>query len=142
MKGLLGRKLGMTQIFNERGESEPVTVIEAGPCYVTQIRSVENDGYASIQLGFDTPKKATKLTRGERGHLGLLKTDEKHAKRRTLPAEVPALKHLRELRAKPAEGYTEGQKSDGRDIWSRRARRYYRHVKGPRFRWRRQTPRL
>ena len=52
MKGLLGRKLGMTQIFNERGESEPVTVIEAGPCYVTQIRSVENDGYASIQTGF------------------------------------------------------------------------------------------
>lgn len=110
MKGLLGRKLGMTQIFNERGEREPVTVIEAGPCYVTQIRSVENDGYAAIQIGFDSPKKVTKLTRGERGHLGLLKADEKHAKRRTLAAEVPALKHLRELRAKPAEGYTEGQK--------------------------------
>ena len=110
MKGLLGRKLGMTQIFNERGEREPITVIEAGPCYVTQIRSVENEGYAAIQIGFDSPKKATRLTRGERGHLGLLKTDGKHAKRRVLAEEVPALKHLRELRANPAEGYTEGQK--------------------------------
>lgn len=110
MKGLLGRKLGMTQIFNERGEREPITVIEAGPCYVTQIRSVENEGYASIQIGFDSPKKATRLTRGERGHLGLLKTDDKHARRRTLAEGVPALKHLRELRANPAEGYTEGQK--------------------------------
>jgi large subunit ribosomal protein L3 len=110
MKGLLGRKLGMTQIFNESGESEPVTVIEAGPCYVTQIRSKDKEGYASIQIGFDSPKKATKLTRGERGHLGLLKADEKHPKRRTMASEVPALKHLRELRAKPDEGYAEGQK--------------------------------
>ncbi|MFN8596836.1 MAG: 50S ribosomal protein L3 [Anaerolineae bacterium] len=110
MKGLLGRKLGMTQIFNASGEIEPVTVIEAGPCYVTQIRSAEKEGYAAIQIGFETPKKATKLTRGERGHLGLLKTDDKHAKRRTLATEVPALKVLRELRAKPEEGYAEGQK--------------------------------
>ena len=61
MKGLLGRKLGMTQIFNERGEREPVTVIEAGPCYVTQIRSLENEGYAAIQIGFDSPKKVTQI---------------------------------------------------------------------------------
>lgn len=110
MKGLLGRKLGMTQIFNESGEIEPVTVIEAGPCYVTQIRSMENEGYAAIQIGFETPKKATRISRGERGHLGLLKADDKHAKRRTLATEVPALKVLRELRAKPDEGYAEGQK--------------------------------
>ncbi len=110
MKGLLGRKLGMTQVFNESGEVEPVTVIEAGPCYVTQIRSVDKEGYAAIQIGFDTPKKATKLSKGERGHLGLLKADEKHPKRRTLASEVPALKHLRELRVKLEEGYAEGQK--------------------------------
>ena len=110
MKGLIGRKLGMTQIFNERGETLPVTVIEAGPCYVTQVRTIEQDGYAAIQLGFETAKRANKLSRGERGHLGLLKTDDKHAKRKTLAAEVPAVKHLRELRAKPEEGYTEGQK--------------------------------
>jgi len=110
MKGLIGRKVGMTQIFNERGEVEPVTVIEAGPCYVTQIRSVDKEGYAAIQLGFESPKKATRLSKGERGHLGLLKVDEKHPKRKTLAAEVPALKVLRELRAKPDEGYAEGQK--------------------------------
>lgn len=110
MKGLLGRKLGMTQIFNERGEIEPVTVVKAGPCYVTQIRSMEKEGYAAIQIGFETPKKIAKLTRGELGHLGLLKADDKHARRRTLAAEVPALKVLRELRAKLEEGYAEGQK--------------------------------
>jgi len=110
MKGLIGRKVGMTQIFNERGEVEPVTVIEAGPCYVTQIRSVDKEGYAAIQLGFESPKRATRLSKGERGHLGLLKADEKHPKRKTLAAEVPALKVLRELRAKSDEGYTEGQK--------------------------------
>jgi large subunit ribosomal protein L3 len=110
MKGLLGRKLGMTQIFNESGESVPVTVIEAGPCYVTQIRSTDKEGYAAIQIGFETAKKLDKLSRGEQGHLGLVKTNAKHAKRKTLTAEVPAVKHLRELRAKPDEGYTEGQK--------------------------------
>ena len=55
-------------------------------------------------------RRSRKSDRGERGHLGLLKADEKHAKRKTLAAEVPAVKHLRELRAKPEEGYTEGQK--------------------------------
>ncbi len=109
MKGLIGRKLGMTQIFNERGEVEPVTVIEAGPCYVTQIRSKDKDGYAAIQIGFDSPKRATRLSQGERGHLGLLKPNDKHPKRKTLAAEVPALRVLRELRANPDEGYTEGQ---------------------------------
>jgi large subunit ribosomal protein L3 len=109
MKGLLGRKLGMTQIFNESGESVPVTVIEAGPCYVTQVRTAERDGYSAVQIGFDAAKKATRLTRGELGHLGLLKTDEKHPKRRTLSVEVPPVRHLSELPAKVDEGYTEGQ---------------------------------
>jgi large subunit ribosomal protein L3 len=110
MKGLLGRKLGMTQIFTEDGESVPVTVIEAGPCYVAQVRTLKKDGYAAVQLGFDVVKKATRLTRGERGHLGLLKADDKHPKRKSFESEVPALRHLREIRAKADEGYTEGQK--------------------------------
>lgn len=110
MKGLLGRKLGMTQIFTENGEAVPVTVIEAGPCYVTQVRTADVDGYSAIQLGFEPAKKAVKLSKAEQGHLGLLKTSEKHPKRKTLTAEVPPVKHLRELRANVDEGYTEGQK--------------------------------
>ena len=51
MKGILGRKLGMTQIFDDQGVAYPVTLIEAGPCYVTQIRLPERDGYAAVQLG-------------------------------------------------------------------------------------------
>src|SRR3974377_273370 len=110
MKGLIGRKCGMSQVFTESGEAVPVTVIEAGPCYVTQVRTVEHDGYSSIQIGFDPAKKATRLSQGERGHLGLLKTDDKHPKRKALEGEVPAVKTLRELRVKADEGYTAGQK--------------------------------
>jgi large subunit ribosomal protein L3 len=110
MKGLIGRKLGMTQVFTENGEAVPVTVIEAGPCYVTQVRTAEQDGYSAIQLGFEPAKKAARLSRAERGHLGLLKTDEKHPKRKSLVGEVPAVKNLRELRVKADEGYAEGQK--------------------------------
>lgn len=110
MKGLIGRKLGMTQVFTGNGEAVPVTVIEAGPCYVTQVRTAQKDGYSAIQLGFEPAKKANKLSKGERGHLGLLKVDEKHKTRKTLTAEVPAVKQLRELRVKPEEDYAEGQK--------------------------------
>ena len=68
IKGLLGRKIGMTQVFSPAGEAIPVTVIEAGPCVVTQIRTPDRDGYAAVQLGFGdaTPKS---LTRPEQGHL-------------------------------------------------------------------------
>ncbi len=110
MKGLIGRKLGMTQIFTESGEAVPVTVIEAGPCYVTQVRTVENEGYAAIQIGFEPVKKAARLSKAERGHLGLLKADDKHPGRKSLASEVPAVRTLRELRVKADEGYTEGQK--------------------------------
>jgi large subunit ribosomal protein L3 len=109
MKGILGKKLGTTQIFSERGERVPVTVIEAGPCYVTQVRTAKRDGYTAIQIGFDPARKAERLTRGERGHLGLLKTDEKHPKRRKLEAHVPPVRHLRELRVSEDDQYAEGQ---------------------------------
>lgn len=68
LKGLIGKKIGMTQIFDEQGVAYPVTIIEAGPCYVTQVRLPERDGYTAVQLGFSEvhPKK---LAAGELGHL-------------------------------------------------------------------------
>lgn len=70
--GLIGRKLGMTQIFDEQGLARPVTVIEAGPCVVTQVRDEEKDGYAAVQLGFGIAKKLNKPQSGHvraSGHL-------------------------------------------------------------------------
>ena len=100
MKGIIGRKVGMTQIFNEQGQVIPVTVIEAGPCYVTQIRTEDNDGYAAVQLGFDElpPKRngESRLTRPKRGHL------------RRGSLELPDLRVLREFRVKDID-VEEGQ---------------------------------
>ena len=58
MMGLIGRKVGMTQLFNEKGDVVPVTVLEVGPCTVTEVRSAERDGYAAVQLGFGTNKES------------------------------------------------------------------------------------
>jgi large subunit ribosomal protein L3 len=66
VQGLIGRKLGMTQIFDEQGLARPVTVIEAGPCVVTQIRSQDKDGYEAVQLGYGIAKK---LNKPEQGHV-------------------------------------------------------------------------
>jgi large subunit ribosomal protein L3 len=68
INGLLGKKIGMTQIFNERGETVPVTVVEAGPCVVTQVRTKENDGYEAVQIGFGDARPRT-LSKPEVGHL-------------------------------------------------------------------------
>lgn len=68
MSAILGKKLGMTQIFKEDGEVVPVTVIEAGPCPVTAIRREDRDGYSAVQLGFDQVKES-KLSKAELGHL-------------------------------------------------------------------------
>jgi large subunit ribosomal protein L3 len=77
-KGLLGRKVGMTQVFNEAGEAIPVTVLEVGPCIVLQVRTQERDGYEAIQLGFeDKPRRLAR--RSERGHVA--KLNSKRAKR-------------------------------------------------------------
>ena len=61
LKGLIGKKIGMTQIFDEKGVAYAVTLIEAGPCYVTQVRTTDKEGYSSVQLGFGEvhPKKLT-----------------------------------------------------------------------------------
>ena len=64
MSGLIGKKIGMTSIFDENGKNIPCTVIEAGPCVVTQVRTLEADGYEALQLGFDDKKTATKAAQG------------------------------------------------------------------------------
>jgi large subunit ribosomal protein L3 len=70
VKGIVGRKLGMSQVFDaESGEVTPVTVIEAGPCPVVQVRTAEDDGYEAVQLAFE-PVAERKLSKGELGHLG------------------------------------------------------------------------
>lgn len=92
MKGIIGKKVGMTQIFDEKGSVTPVTVIQAGPCYVTQIRNAERDGYVAVQLGFEETKP-TRLTRGQMGHL----------QRNNLPA----LKYLREFRLRNGDASVE-----------------------------------
>ena len=83
MKGMIGKKIGMTQVFDEQGTVIPVTVIQAGPCYVTQIRNSERDGYVSVQLGYGETKPKN-LTKGQLGHLK--------------KADLPALRYLREFR--------------------------------------------
>ncbi len=66
-KGIIAKKIGMTQIFDENGKVIPVTVVEAGPCVVVQVKTVENDGYAAVQLGFGD-KKATRVNKPDKGH--------------------------------------------------------------------------
>jgi large subunit ribosomal protein L3 len=78
LKGILGRKVGMTQVFLEDGTAVPVTVIQAGPCHVLQVRTPERDGYAALQLGFDDKPRHT-ATRSERGHVAAI--DSKRSKR-------------------------------------------------------------
>lgn len=95
MRGILGKKVGMTRIFNEKGEVIPVTLIEAGPCYVAQRKNSDRDGYEAIQLGFEEvqPKK---LTKPELEHLR--------------KAGVPPVRELREIRVKVEDEYSAGEK--------------------------------
>jgi large subunit ribosomal protein L3 len=102
MKGLIGKKIGMTQIFDESGLAVPITLIEAGPCYVTQVRQPERDGYNAVQLGFEEVKPK-RLTGGQLGHL---KT-----------SELPPLRYLREFRVKDSE-VAEGDKLEVGEVFS------------------------
>lgn len=95
MKGIIGKKVGMTQIFDEKGNAVPVTVIQAGPCFVTQVRTQDRDGYVAIQLGYSVTKER-RLTKGQLGHLGR--------------NQLPALRYLREFRVKSGDvDVVEGQ---------------------------------
>jgi large subunit ribosomal protein L3 len=88
MAALLGKKIGMTQLFGEDGRVDRVTVIEAGPCHVTAIRTQDRDGYEAVQLGFGDVKEK-RLTKGELGHLK--------------KADAPPLRHLVEFRDEAGE---------------------------------------
>lgn len=94
MIGLVGRKIGMTQMFDKDGRQIPVTVLEAGPCYVTDLKTEERDGYTAVQLGFD-PVPERKINRAEAGHLK--------------KGKAPSLRHLREIRTEDVEGLELGQ---------------------------------
>ena len=107
MKALLGYKVGMTQIIQEDGTAEPVTIIHAGPCYVTQVKTNDSDGYEAVQIGFDETEEK-RLTRAELGHLGLLKRDQKHPDRKPNQG-IPPVKHLTEVRTKRVDEFDVGQ---------------------------------
>ncbi len=92
---ILGRKVGMTQVFDARGEVVPVTIIEAGPCFVTQVKTVEHDQYAAVQLGFEEVGRQ-RLNRPALGHLG----------------DRPPLRVLREVRLPDVTGAELGQRVD------------------------------
>lgn len=93
MRGIIGKKVGMTQLFDETGAVVPVTVIEAGPCYVTQVKTVETDGYNAIQLGFEEVAER-KLTKGQKGHIK--------------KAGTPIVRRLREMRSDDAAQFNPG----------------------------------
>lgn len=93
MDAILGKKVGMTQIFDEREEIVSVTLVVAGPCYITQVKTEEKDGYTALQLGFGETKR---LNKPQRGHL----------------KKLSPLRYLREVRVKNVQGYQVGQKLD------------------------------
>jgi large subunit ribosomal protein L3 len=97
MIGLIGKKVGMTQLFSEKGEVIPVTIIEAGPCTVTEVRTRERDGYAAVQLGFGTNKES-RFTRPVLGQF----------KKRNLPPS----RELKEFRVEDVQGLEVGQSLD------------------------------
>jgi large subunit ribosomal protein L3 len=93
-KAILGKKLGMTQVFNPEGKLIPVTVIAAGPCHITQIKTIENDGYTAVQLGYGE-MKAFKAVKPLAGHCAA--------------ANVAPQRYLKEVRLSDIEAYTLGQ---------------------------------
>ena len=94
VQGILGKKVGMTQVFDEQGRVVPVTVLSVPPCVVTQVKTVDRDGYSAVQLGFEDIKE-TRLTRPEQGHLAA--------------AGVRPKRHLREFGIQEGQSVTVGQ---------------------------------
>lgn len=93
-KGIIAKKIGMTQIFSEDGSLIPVTVLQAGPCYVTQVKTIENDGYEAVQVGFDDVREKL-VTKPVKGHLD--------------KAGVQTLKFMKEFKFENASEYKLGQ---------------------------------
>ena len=123
-KGILGRKVGMTQLYDENGNVVSVTVVEAGPCNVLQLRTCQRDGYEAVQLGFlDRPRRQAK--RSDRGHVASISS--KRAKKRAgagieppAKADCEPKRFVRELRGS-TEGYEVGQEVKVSDLEEVRA---------------------
>ena len=96
IQGILGRKLGMTRLFDDTGVATATTIVEVGPCFVTQIKTLDTDGYEAVQLGFDQVRP-NKLNKPQRGHL---------------KEGVPPLRTLREVAVETLDGITVGDRID------------------------------
>src|ERR1700677_4062857 len=89
--GILGKKIGMTQVFDEKGDVHPITVLQAGPCVITQLKTAARDGYDAAQIGLVEFVKASRITKPQGGHLA--------------KADAPPVKEIREVGVEvPAEG--------------------------------------
>ena len=126
-KGILGRKLGMTQVFDDQNRMIPVTVVEAGPCRVVQLKTPERDGYSAVQLAFGDTKPA-RLSKPELGHLNA--------------AGAPAAKYLVELRVDDLSNFEVGQVIKADVFAAGRAGRRHRHLQGPRLQRCHEAPQL
>jgi large subunit ribosomal protein L3 len=98
--GILGKKIGMTQIFDDRGDVHPVTVLKAGPCVITQLKTMAKDGYDAAQIGYVDFIKASKINKAMTGHFA--------------KASVPPVKVIKEVAIEPVKGDSEGVKAGDR----------------------------
>ena len=129
-KGILGRKVGMTQIYDESGQVIPVTVIQAGPCHVLQVKTEETDGYSAIQLGYLDKKRpaqdrsrssGSQARRSERGHVTSNLKSKRSARRSAAGVSLPVKancepkKFVREIRGE-TDGYEVGQEITVNDL--------------------------
>lgn len=99
--GLLGRKIGMTQIFDTIGHTIPVTILQIGPCFITQIKTIEKHGYNAIQIGYDVVRSQS-LNKSELGHLQKFK--------------LPSLKYLQEFKIDSSRDFQIGEKIHSQDL--------------------------
>ena len=116
MKGIIGKKIGMTQVFDETGQVIPVTVIEAGPCYVTQVKTEQVDGYSAVQLGFEQVE-SRKLNLPQRGHLRAVSSAKREETSAADASAARNLRILREFRVPDVSEYEVGQRIEA-DIFS------------------------
>src|ERR1700760_1620977 len=96
--GILGKKIGMTQVFDEKGEVHPITVLQAGPCVVTQLKTLAKDGYEAAQIGLVEFVKSSKVNKPMAGHFG--------------KSNVPPVKLMREVAVEAAAAKTDGAKAE------------------------------
>lgn len=112
-KGILGRKVGMTQLYSENGDLTPVTIIQAGPCDVLQVKTLEKDGYEAIQLGYeDKPRRLA--SKSERGRVATISSKRSKARGESAPAKANCepKKFVREIRGTIEDGVEVGTKVD------------------------------